>query len=283
MVNASIRICLTALCLLGSSLQGFSQAPAFPKPSNEGHKLSILAKEYLERFGENAISCKAKFTTEGRLSFVEMVTGEPWEGQLQFAPKDGLRIELACSIGEYSSLTSGSKNHVVWKWIPNEHAKRGTSQSIPSAMIGRQTSLMIGKYWPAWLDFIVNTKAYLYFDPVTMDDGIARCNIRSAGSDAIIEVVFRETPQGIEVQSVSTRISDQLVVSSNFKNVLIGDLWVPLSSNATQEGVGIQGKGRIEFSGHHFGTPELNWLVEFEEGVTVTDQINNVTYKVKKP
>jgi hypothetical protein len=120
-------------------------------------------------------------------------------------------------------------------------------------MIGRQTSLMIGKYWPAWLDFIVNTNAYLYFDPVTMDDGIARCNIRSAGSDATIEVVFRETPQGIEVQSISTRISDQLVVSYNFKNVLIGDLWVPLSSNATQE------------------------------GVTVTDQINNVTYKVKKP
>jgi hypothetical protein len=280
MAEASIRICLTALFLLSSSLQGFSQAPSFPKPSNEGHKLSILAKEYLDKFGENAISCKAKFTTEGRLRFVE-ISGEPWDGELQFAPRDGLRIELACSIGEYSLLTSGSKNHVVSKWIPNEHAKRGTSQSIPSAMIGRQTSLMIGKYWPAWLDFIVNTKAYLYFDPVTMDDGIARCDIRSAGSDATIEVVFRETPQGIEVLSISTRVPDQLVASSNFENALIGDLWFPLSSNATQEGVGYQGKGRIDFSDHHFGAPELNWLVEFEEGVTVTDQINNVTYKVE--
>ena len=275
-----VKIALAVIFIACSSLSALSQSQTFPKPSNESHPLFVLSKQYLDRLGDNVISCKASFSNEGALRFVEVNDGGALAGDLQFSTKNGLRTELLCQNGRYSSLSSGSQASVVRKWLPNDNVKKGTSESIKSATIGQQVGPMTSRFWPAWLDFIVNTDAYLYFDPITVEDGRAKCSIRAAGSNAILEVVFRETSNGIEVLSITTRVDGEMVNASSFENVLVNGIWLPTSGVMKQGIKGFSGEGRITFAELTLGAPRLSWQIEFEDGVLVKDEVKGVTYTV---
>ena len=70
-----VKIALAVIFIACSSLSALSQSQTFPKPSNESHPLFVLSKQYLDRLGDNVISCKASFSNEGALRFVEVNDG----------------------------------------------------------------------------------------------------------------------------------------------------------------------------------------------------------------